>query len=347
MSKTRYQNEKMKRKYFDWVKGALGLSVKTIKVKEMSLWKYDEFTKYQDYKKFNAATAKQFIKWIKTKNNPKTNESVALSTQYHILRHLSDFFTWLSIQPGYKSKIKHDDIAYLRLNKAESKIATSPKKPKYPTLSYIKKLCSFEVRNEIDMRDRALIAFTALSGMRDLAIATLPLGVVDIEKFLVEQDPADGVQTKNSKLTYTTLFSFDEQLEQYVVDWYKYLRDEKFFDNKMPLFPATKIEHKSKNEHTFVATGVSKEFWADAGPIRKIFKARMQAQGLEYYSPHKFRHFVVAQSFKYAVGAEEMKAISQNLGHTKLSTTFYSYGAVDEYRVADIISSMDFTDKQN
>ena len=54
MSKIRYQNEKMKRKYFDWAKGALGLSEKTMKVKESALWKYDEFTKYQDYKKFNA-----------------------------------------------------------------------------------------------------------------------------------------------------------------------------------------------------------------------------------------------------------------------------------------------------
>ena len=91
MSKTRYQNEKMKRKYFDWVKGALGLSDKTIKVKEVALWKYDEFTKYQDYKKFNAATAQQFIKWIKKKKNLiRLSEFISSNKDFNLNNWLQD-----------------------------------------------------------------------------------------------------------------------------------------------------------------------------------------------------------------------------------------------------------------
>lgn len=346
MSKIRYQNEKMKRRYFDWAKGALGFSDKTIKAKESALWKYDEFTKYQDYKKFNAEVAKGFKKWLDMNKNKNTGRALSKTTQYHILRHLKHFFTWLSMQSGYKSKINHDDIAYLRLSKADTKIATSSKMPKYPTLAYIKKLCGFEINNEIDQRDRALIAFSALSGMRDSAIVSLPMGCFDVETLKVEQDPSKGVKTKFSKIIYTTLFKFDLELVKYVVDWYFYLRDEKFFDNTKPLFPSTNIEQAGERQHSFTAVGVSIHFWANTNPMRKMFKERMEEQRLEYYSPHKFRHFAIGEANKHAVGAEQMKAISQNVGHERLTTTFYGYGAVDPYRVSDIISDMDFTEKR-
>ena len=348
MSKIRYQNEKMKRRYFSWcdANGALGFSDKTMKVKESALWKFDEFTKYQDYKKFSTEIAKNFKKWLNTRKSSNKGKTLSKTTQYHVLRHVNHFFTWLSMQSGYKSKIKPDDVAYLRLSKADTKIATSSKMTKYPSLSYIQKLCRFRVKNEIDQRDRALIAFTALSGMRDLAIISLPLGCFNTESLQVDQDPSKGVKTKFSKIIYTTLFKFDKNLLEYVLSWYKYLKDKKLFDNSYPFFPSTKIEQASKVQHSFTAIGISNEFWSDAGSMRKIFKSRAEQQELEYYSPHKFRHFAISEANKYAVGAEQMKAISQNVGHERLATTFYGYGAVDNYRVSDIILDMDFTEKK-
>lgn len=342
MSKIRYQNEKMKRRYFDWAKGALGFSDKTMKVKESAIWKYDEFTKNQDYKIFNAEVAKSFKKWLETNKNKTSGKVLDKTTQYNVLRHIKDFFTWLSMQSGYKSKIKADEIVYLRLSKADNKIATSSKMPKYPSLNYIQKMCSFEVENEIDRRDRALVAFTALSGMRDLAIISLPIGCFDPVKLLIEQDPAQGVKTKFSKIIYTTLFQFDPQLVAYILDWYKYLKEQKLFDNTNPLFPSTLIRQASKTEHSFISAGIDKTFWSDAGSMRKLFKARATQMGLEYYSPHKFRHFAISEANKYALGAEQMKAISQNVGHERLTTTFYGYGAIDNYRVSDLISDMKF-----
>ncbi|MEI7580081.1 MAG: site-specific integrase [bacterium] len=345
MNNTRYLNEKMKRRYFDWARGALGYSDKTMKVKESSMWKYEDFTKNQDYKRFNAEVAKGFKKWLDTNKNKTTGKPLDKSTQYHILRHVNHFFNWLSMQAGYKSKIKMDDVVYLRLSKADNKIATSSKMPKYPNLSYIQRMCGFSVENEIDNRDRALIAFTALSGMRDLAVISLPLGCFDPKTLLVEQLPSEGVKTKFSKIIPTTLFKFDKELIKYVLDWYRFLKEEKLFDNTNPFFPTTKIELESKTQHSFISKGISKEFWSNAGSMRKIFKARALQMGLEYYSPHRFRHFAISEANRHAVGAEQMKAISQNVGHERLSTTFSSYGAIDNYRVSDIISGMDFADK--
>lgn len=315
-----------------------------MKLKESALWKFDEYHKHQDYKKFNTDTAKNFRKHLE-KYKTRTGAQLNVKTRYNIMRHVKDFFTWLSTQSGYKSKINLDDVAYLRLSKADTKMATSIKIQKYPSLDYIKKMCSFPVSNEIDRRDRALISFTALSAMRDLAIVTLPIGCFDPNNLMVTQDPAQGVQTKFSKLTYTTLFKFDSTLIQYVLDWHEFLTKELLFDNTNPLFPSTHIEQESDTNHSFTAKGVSREFWSNADSMRKIFKQRASQQALEYYSPHKFRHFAIGEANKYAVGAEQMKAISQNVGHERLSTTFYGYGNVDSYRVADIIDGMDFTNE--
>jgi integrase len=343
MSKIRYQNEKMKRRYFDWSQGALGYADKTMKVKETALWKFDEFHKYQDYKMFNAETAKRFIKYLETYKTKQGN-TLDVRTRYHSVKHVKDFFTWLATQSGYKSKIHLDDVAYLRLSKADTRIATSIKPVKSPSLEYIQKLCSFEVKDEIDMRDRALIAFTALSAMRDLAIVTLPIGCFEAKELLVKQEPDKGVKTKFSKLIHSTLFVFDADLLKYVLEWQTYITKELLFDNTDPLFPATNIELESETQHTFIAKGVSKEFWASAEPMRKVFRKRAKQQGLEYYKPHSFRHFATAQALKSATNAEQMKAISQNVGHSKLATTFYGYGSIDNYRLPSIIKDMKFTD---
>jgi len=246
------------------------------------------------------------------------------------------------MQPGYKSKIDLNDVCYLKLSKADSRIATSSKFPSYPTLNYIQKMCSFPVKNKIDMRDRALISFTALSAMRDLAIVSLPMGSFNPESLQISQDPSMGVKTKFSKKIDSTLFKFDSELLVYFLDWFNYLREEKMFDDAKPIFPASNVEFISNTEHIYNANGISKDFWSNASPMRKIFKKRSDQMGLEYFSPHRFRHFAISQANKFAFGAEQMKAISQNVGHEKLSTTFYGYGAVDPYRVSDIISNMKF-----
>jgi integrase len=346
MSTVRYQNEKIKRRYFNWVSGALGQSVSTIKLKENALWKYDEFSKHQDYKKFNSKIAEAFRKWLETNKNIKTGKVLDKTTQYGILRHVNHFFTWLSIQTGYKSKIKSDDIVYLRLSRADMKIATSSKMPKYPSLEYILRLCSFNVINEIDQRDRALIAFTALSGMRDFAIITLSLGCFNPETLLVEQLSSLGVHTKFSKDIHTTLFQFNPELVKYVLDWYRYLKEVKLFNNTSPFFPSTKIEIDSKTHQSFISKGIDNSQWSNANSMRTVFKIRSKQVGLEYYPPHRFRHFAIREASKYAVTAEQIKAISQNVGHENVSTTFMSYGAIDEYRVASIINQLDFGSKQ-
>lgn len=343
MSKIKDKNERIKRKYLNWLTGAQGFSEKSITSVEKAIWKYEEFSNEADYAEFNHKTAELFKKFLMTHKNQKSKKALSVRSQYHLLRHVRNFFTWLSGQIGYKSRISSYDVQYLQLSKKDRKIATSASLPKYPTLEQIKQLCSFPVNNEIDQRDRALIAFTALTGMRDQAIVTLPIGCFDPDKMMVSQLPTKGVQTKFSKEIYTTLFNIDKLLVEHFLKWLEYLKKVKHFGNEDPIFPSTELGFVSENHYAFTPIGINKDFWANTNPMRKIFKERSKQTSVPYFTPHKFRHFLINESQKHMTSIEQLKALSQNLGHENISTTFHGYGAIDTYRVNELVTKIDFS----
>lgn len=343
MNKYKAKNEKIKRRYFKWLVEAEGFSTKTIESIEKALWDYEAFTKEDDYCNFNEDTAQEFKKWLSTKKR-NNGEIINLSTQYGRLRLLKKFFTWLSGQNGYKSKVSSYDACYLKMDKRLAKMATSPKVEDYPTLEHIKRLCaSIEIKTEIDKRDRALIAFTLLSGMRDKAIITLPLGCFNENTYEVMQDPTRGVETKFSKQIQSTLFQFDDQLLQYVIEWVKYLKEEKLFNHSNPLFPSTKVEQMSDTEYVFEVKGVEPIYWKSTSTIRKIFEERAENAKLQYYSPHKFRHTAIREATDNCKNAEQIKAVSQNLGHEHVGTTLTTYGRLPHHTVKSVINAMNFS----
>ena len=346
LSEIKQKNEVIQRRYLRYKQGADGFSTKSILAVEKAIWKYKEFSKNEDYSLFNDRRAEQFKKYISTTINKKSKKPLGLKSQYHHLRHLREFFSWLSDQPGYKSKISASDARYLQLSKKDRQIATAPSEPKYPTLSQIKQLCSFPINNDIDQRDRALIALTALTGIRDQALATLSIRCFDPEQLLVKQWPSLGVQTKFSKDINTTIYTIDNQLLGYFTDWYQYLVREKSFGNNDPLFPCTQVAQTGPNNFAFESKGVSKKFWSDAGPIRQIFKNRAEQTKSEYFYPHTFRHFVTNKVEKHITTPEQMKALSQNLGHEQIITTFRTYGGISVRRVNEVVRSMDFSEQK-
>jgi hypothetical protein len=93
---------------------------------------------------------------------------------------------------------------------------------------------------EIERRDRALIAFTILTGARDGAIASFKLANIDIAEGKIDHD-AREVRTKFSKSFVTTFFPIGDDIRAVVADWVAYLRTEKLWGLDDPLFPATKV----------------------------------------------------------------------------------------------------------
>ncbi len=193
------------------------------------------------------------------------------------------------------------------------------------------------VTTDIERRDRCLIAFTLLTGARDRAIASIKIKHVNLEAGSLFQD-AREVKTKFSKTFTTYFFPVGDEILKILVEWVTYLKDELLYGNDDPLFPKTHVI-QGKNR-TFEPSGLTKEHWLTASPIRKIFKKAFISAGLPYFNPHTFRNTLVTLGEKLCQSPEAFKAWSQNFGHDKVLTTFFCYGEVQPQRQAEIIQQL-------
>jgi integrase len=199
-------------------------------------------------------------------------------------------------------------------------------------------------RNDIDLRNRGLIAFTWLTGVRDGALASLKLKHVNLAANMVYQDPRE-VRTKNSKAILTTFFPVGALALQIVIDWIEFLTKDRLWGPDDALFPATKVEHGA--DRLFVAAGLARKHWSNAGAIRAIFKEAFEHLGLPGFNPHSFRHALAILGERTCKTPEHFKAWSQNLGHEQVLTTFVSYGEVAPHRQAEIIRALSMPSDQD
>jgi hypothetical protein len=165
--------------------------------------------------------------------------------------------------------------------------------------------------------------------MRIEAIISLPLGCFDIDRLRVTQDPALSVRTKFSKRIVTTLFNFDPYFLKIVKAWRMFLRTEKLFTDADPLFPVQKAAHESA-DGSIVADELGRTFWAKTNSAREVWKKRCREAGVEYFSPHSFRHAAIKEVINYCHSPADLKAISLNIGHSKIPTTLFQYGHLDD-----------------
>lgn len=340
----RHQNEKAKRRYFDWLRGAKGYAESTIDAIERAVHMFEESTGHKCFKTFSERQASGFKAWMET--GSKRGKSVSKTTMYGTLRHVNSFFSWLATQSGYKSKISLDAVSYLTLDRRSVREVLSPRPKRFPSLDQVRQLVqSIDVRNEIDQRDRAVIAFMMLTGIRYEALCTLSLACLDIERLVVQQEPRLGVHTKGGKAITTWLLPMDRSFVEIVKEWIKFLRTTKRFGPTDPLFPRTKVVQGGENLG-FRADGVEPQFWRGGDSVREILRDRFQAAGLPYFSPHSFRHAACQVALMWARTPEEFKALSQNFGHEHVLTTLRTYGTLPLDRVAEVISRMTFEEKK-
>lgn len=351
MSKLLQKNELAKRRFFRYLKDAEGFSDDSIYAFEKAILNWEDFTKKDDFRNFTQQKIVNFKEWLKNRKKGKTEEKISLSYRYDILRRLKTFFEWLSKQAGYKSIINSSFIDYLKLSKNEAREVVQSRKRDIPSIEEVRKTIeSIGDKNEIDKRDRALFSLFYLSGIRISALMSLPMKSFDKNKLIIDQDPAFGVQTKFRKRITTTLIplSYKEPLN-YFIDWYNFLIEEKGFKPNDPIFPATKQEQGEKNVSYYSTGEVVPVFWKSGTTIRKIFKKRFDQAEIPYYHPHTFRHLIVKEFAKTKLTEEEKKAISQNLGHADVGTTFgsYGYGHIEEDRQIEIIKNIKFSSDEN
>jgi integrase/recombinase XerD len=167
--------------------------------------RFDEYGKYRDFKAFHHQQAVAFKSYLSKQTNKVTGKLLSKATLHSTLQHLKNFFQWLAIQSGYKSRINYSDTEYFHLSEKDTRIATAKRKKPIPSIEQISHVLSnMPSKTDIEKRDRALIAFTLLTGARDSAIASLKIKHVNLVEGSLFQD-AREVNTKFSK-TFTTYF---------------------------------------------------------------------------------------------------------------------------------------------
>jgi integrase len=340
MSKMNAQNERIKRDYLRFLREARGKSEATLDAVRKALARFEQYTGARDFKTFRREQAIGFKERLGETTGHRTGETLSLATQTVTLSALKEFFTWLAWQPGFKSKIHVPDIDYFSPSIKNSATAKAVKLRAFPTLEQVRAVIAvMRTDTAIERRNRALIAFAMLTGMRDRAIASLSLRHVEMTKSppLIRQEP-DSVETKFSKCINTYFFPLGDDLTEIVVQWVDELRVTHLFGSNDPVFPRTRVQQDENM--SFCAVGIEPFHWSDASPIRLVFRQAFEAAHLPYFPPHSFRHTLGHLMQTACRTPEQLKAWSQNLGHENIATTLTSYGAIDPHRQGDVIAEI-------
>lgn len=335
MSKHNAENERVKRLYFTHLRSARGLSEASIDPVAKAIHRFECTTNFRSFKKFHREQAIAFRRRLDEATRERDGKPLSLATVAQTLNALRGFTLWLAEQPGYRTCVRYSDADYFRLSEKDSRIAKAPQPRPIPTPEQIESvLRGMSAGTDLERRNRALIAFTWLTGVRDGALASLKVKHVSVEQERVNQDPRE-VKTKNSKAQVTTFFPVGPLAQQIVMEWVEFLLRDRLWSLDDPLFPKTAIEQGSDRQ--FRAVGLARTHWSNATAVRTIFREAFETAGLPGYNPHSFRHALAMLGERVCKTPEEFKAWSQNLGHEQVLTTFASYGEVSAHRQAEII----------
>jgi site-specific recombinase XerD len=335
MSKHNAANERIKREYLTYLKQAKGRNEATIDSVASSLARFEESTRWKDFRRFHRQQAVAFKEKLDAAVNARTGERLSKSTMLTILRNLREFFFWLAHQPGFKSHIGYADADYFNLSDKDVTVARTRREKRVPTLEQVQHvLRNMPLTTILERRDAALIALATITGARVRALTSFHHGHVNLREGYIEQD-ARTVQTKFAKTFRTYFFPVCDEARAVFSEWHQELERDQLWSPGDPLFPATAIGLGI--EGGFTAVGLARRGWSTSGSVRDIFKRAFERAGLPYYNPHSFRDMLVHHAFTLNLSPEQMKAWSQNLGHADVLTTFTSYGQIPTQRQGQLI----------
>lgn len=337
MTKHNAANERVKRDYYRYLKEAKGRDEATIDAVAKSLARFEDSTGRKEFRRFHREQAVAFKRRLADAVNARTGERLSKATMLSTLRDLRAFFFWLAHLPGFKSHIAYADADYFNLSDKDVAVARGRREKKVPTLAQVDHVLSVMPTDTIvQRRDRALVAFTMLTGTRVTALTSLRLSHVDIASGYVDQD-ARTVRTKFAKTFQTYFMPVSEQALGIVAEWHAELSADVRRGPDDALFPSTAIALDAAGG--FAAAGLHRHGWSTSEPVREIFRRAFASAGLPYFNPHSFRDMLVRHAMTLDLSPEAMKAWSQNLGHGDVLTTFTSYGAVPSHRQGKLVRS--------
>jgi len=338
MRKKTEDNERIKRKYFIYMREAQGRDEKTISKIAAALIKYEQSTNDKTFKRFHIEDAGRFKASLRKAKNPRTNKPLSHATIDATLRIVKNFIHWLAGQQGYKSRISYADSDYFRNTLKDARIAHTHRPMRYPSLKQCQR--AFETMPEASLdqkRNKAAFAFFMLTGGPIKATTTLRLKHIDEEDGWVYMD-AREVETKFGKTIEIWFYPVDQIYYDHFYAWLAHLRNEELFGPEDPLFPKPLMGYvKGKG---FTNLGLSREPYSSTSQLYTAVKTAFSNVQMPAYTPHNFRRTHGMLMNEFCKTPEQLKAWSMNFGHEDLITTFSAYMPVSEQRKGEVIKAM-------
>lgn len=325
------KNERLKMRYAEELKVYQGRAESTIDPKLRAIKRFEEVTNFADLDSFDYDLALAFVEGLK-------KHPISIRTRLRTMRHVKGFFQYLAVEGLLKKKHAHKAVHALRLSERDRRAGQSRKPVKFHSVqAYKDAINAIPKTTAINRRNRAILTFLLLTAARDGAMVTMTLGLIDIAKREAIQDP-DIVHTKGGKIIPTWFFPVGDEIIEELQDYIQFLRTELNFTDSDPLFPSNARCHDENDR--FFYEGLTKRHWANADPVRGIFRTAFEAIGLKYVKPHTIRHTLTELAYELGLSPEEFKAWSQNYGHDDVSTTYNHYGPLSADRQRNVMLSL-------
>ena len=334
-SKHNEENERIKRRYLEYLKFARRLSEPSIDAAAAAVERFECWNKRKPFKKFRIGQAMAFRDYLDRETNPKTGKPLSKATLRGIMHSLRAFFIWLADQEGYRSRIRYSDAEYFNISNRDRRLANDHEERPVPSTEQARRALNLMPAGTlIEQRNRAAFALLLLTGIRVSALISLRNKHLDVSGQNVFQD-AREVRTKFSKTSRVYFVQDYPEARDIVADWECTQREVMLRGPDDPLFPATEVSHVAGKG--FQATGLTRTPWSSTAALGKIIKAAFENAGCDQYSPHSFRHMHARRKLESFRNLEEFKAHSENLGHKDISTTLNSYAKLTEERRRELI----------
>lgn len=334
MRKINEENERIKRRYLQYLKTAKRKDASTVLKAAEGILRFEASIGYASFKRFRIDHAVKFQERLNDETSKTTGKPLSKSTIRSILAANKGFFFWLADQSGYKSRIRHSDADYFNMDAKGARVASTVRETPYPSMEMARHAFSYmPVATEIDRRNKALFAFLMLTGARDGAVASLRLKHINLFDGCVYQD-AREVKTKASKTITTYFLPVDSEYLACFKAWIKHLKEVVLFGPNDPLFPPAKIKPV---DGAFQVVGLERDIYKNANAIRTAIKEAFVRADLPPFTPHAFRKTLVKWADTAYPTREAFKAFSQNIGHTSVITTVSAYCPVSIERQAELI----------
>jgi hypothetical protein len=164
MSKYCPENERVKRDYSFFLQAAAGKQDATIDAALRAIERFENSTGWKPFSKFHVEQARSFRAGLLDQTG-REGKPMSAATITTTLKHLRNFFLWLSREPGFRSKLNANDASYFTPSEQDRRIAGARCEGPVPSLDDIALVLRvMPSTTAIEKRNRAVIAFAILTG---------------------------------------------------------------------------------------------------------------------------------------------------------------------------------------